>query len=236
MKLFIFPRPVGLPNLSPFCVKLETYLRMAGFDYQPVCGFNLKRNPKRQMPFIELDGKIIGDSTLIITELVKRHGDKTDSHLTAEELAIRQAFQTMLENHFAKFMVWFRWCDEAGWLVFRDSVFAGAPFFVRQFVAPLIAKKVRKNLYNEGTGRLSPNEMAMLANKDLDALSTYLGSKPYFFGDKPTLIDAVIFATVGNVILSDVDIVLDKLVRKYENLLMHSKRMQQEYFSDLNEG
>ena len=25
-------RPWGMPDLSPFCVKLETYLRMAGWD------------------------------------------------------------------------------------------------------------------------------------------------------------------------------------------------------------
>lgn len=233
MKLFIFPRPVGLPNYSPFCVKLETYLRMTGCDYQPVLGFDSKPNSKRQMPFVEIDGKIIGDSTLIIDELVKRNGDKTDGNLTSQEQSIRQAFQTMLENHFTKFMVWFRWCDDAGWPVFRDSVFAQAPFFVRQFIAPLIARKVRKSLYSEGTGRLSPAEMTLLANKDLSSLSTYLGDKPFFFGAEPTLIDAIIFATVGNVILSSVDPVLGNLARKYENLVAHTTKMQQKYFSDI---
>ena len=28
------PRAWGMPNVSPFCVKLETYLRMTGVEYQ----------------------------------------------------------------------------------------------------------------------------------------------------------------------------------------------------------
>ena len=30
IKLFQFPPAFGLPNASPFCMKLETWLRMAG--------------------------------------------------------------------------------------------------------------------------------------------------------------------------------------------------------------
>jgi hypothetical protein len=30
IKLFQFPRMFGIPNVSPFCCKLETWLRIAG--------------------------------------------------------------------------------------------------------------------------------------------------------------------------------------------------------------
>jgi Glutathione S-transferase N-terminal domain len=36
IKLFQFPRMFGIPNLSPFCCKLETWLRMAGVPYEVV--------------------------------------------------------------------------------------------------------------------------------------------------------------------------------------------------------
>lgn len=233
MKLYLFKRPAGLPNLSPFCVKLETYLRMAGVAYTPVFGFDSKKNNKQQMPFVELDGKFIGDSTLIIDELIRRNGDNVDCHLSATEKAVSQAFQTMLENHFAKFIIWFRWVDKCGFAQFKDVAFVGVPKFVKTFIAPMIAKKVGKNLYNEGTGRLSVDEMLHLARKDLDAVSNYLGDREFFFGDKPSMIDAIIFATIGNVALSTIDIPLRDLTLKYDNLLAHSKRMMQAYFSDI---
>ena len=33
IKLYQFPPAFGLPNASPFCMKLETYLRMAGLPF-----------------------------------------------------------------------------------------------------------------------------------------------------------------------------------------------------------
>ncbi len=36
IKLFQFAPAFGLPNASPFCMKLETYLRMAGLPFQLV--------------------------------------------------------------------------------------------------------------------------------------------------------------------------------------------------------
>lgn len=33
LRLFQFPRILGVPNLSPFCCKLETWLRIAGIPY-----------------------------------------------------------------------------------------------------------------------------------------------------------------------------------------------------------
>ncbi len=36
IKLFKFPRRFGIPNLSPFCCKLETWLRIAGIPLAPL--------------------------------------------------------------------------------------------------------------------------------------------------------------------------------------------------------
>ena len=44
-----FPRIWGLPNASPFCLKLETWLRMAGIEYQIVEVTDLRKGPERQI-------------------------------------------------------------------------------------------------------------------------------------------------------------------------------------------
>jgi len=38
IKLYQFHPAWGLPNPSPFCMKVETYLRMAGLPYEGVNG------------------------------------------------------------------------------------------------------------------------------------------------------------------------------------------------------
>ncbi|XP_046551644.1 failed axon connections homolog [Haliotis rubra] len=52
------------PSLTPFAVKLETYLRMARIPYQNVHG--LKVSSKGKVPWIEYNGKAVADSTLCI--------------------------------------------------------------------------------------------------------------------------------------------------------------------------
>ncbi len=233
MKLYQFSAPKFFPNLSPFCAKLETYLRIAGLDYETISGFNLNKNPKKLMPYIELDGQIITDSTFIIDELVRRYGDKVDNGLSIEQIAIAQAFQTMLENHFVKILVHYRWVDPDSREQFFAIAFANMPKLIRSFIGRLIGRKIAKMLYLEGTGRYSKEERLILAKKDLDAVSCMLGTKPYFFGSKPTRIDAVIFAIIGNLIYCPIEGRLKDLALKYDNLVAHSQRMLQEYYSEI---
>jgi glutathione S-transferase len=58
----------GLPNASPFCMKLETWLRMAGLPYRaPEMRLSaLGRAPKGKMPYIIDGDKTISDSTFVI--------------------------------------------------------------------------------------------------------------------------------------------------------------------------
>jgi len=55
IKLYQFEPAFGLPNASPFCMKLETYLRMAGLAFEIVPRASLFKAPKDKMPYIEDD-------------------------------------------------------------------------------------------------------------------------------------------------------------------------------------
>ncbi|RCN31434.1 hypothetical protein ANCCAN_22776, partial [Ancylostoma caninum] len=46
----------------------------------------------------------------------------------------------------------------------------------------------------QGMGRNTPEEVVILAKKDLDAMSLFLGNKKFFFGDKPVTLDCDMFA------------------------------------------
>ena len=61
IKLYQFPSQWSLPNPSPFCMKLETYLRMAKLPFEAVYVINPGKGPKKKLPTINDDGKILGD-------------------------------------------------------------------------------------------------------------------------------------------------------------------------------
>ncbi|KAJ1358451.1 hypothetical protein KIN20_016878 [Parelaphostrongylus tenuis] len=44
----------------------------------------------------------------------------------------------------------------------------------------------------QGMARNTPEEVVILAKKDLNAMSMFLGNKKYFFGDKPTTVKIVL--------------------------------------------
>src|SRR5262245_11016515 len=69
IRLFQFPRMFSIPNLSPFCSKLETWLRIAGIPYEVVDTADPRTAPKGKLPFIEDGGRRMGDTSLIIEHL-----------------------------------------------------------------------------------------------------------------------------------------------------------------------
>ena len=87
IKLHQFPRFFGLPNASPFCVKVECWLRMTDMEYHNVWVTNPSSLPKGKAPVIEHDGRLIADSTFIIEYLREHFSPHLDAHLSAREHA-----------------------------------------------------------------------------------------------------------------------------------------------------
>ena len=236
LKLYQFPRPKpsSVPNFSPFCVKLETYLKMAEIPYESKPTFDFSKSPKNLMPYIEIDGQFKGDSALIIDFLKEKYGDKIDSELSAEQQAIATGFIGMLENHLGPFVFYFRWVDNEGWPQFREMIFAKSPKLIKLLVGYQLSKKAAKRMHLQGTSRFTQDEMLYLAQKDLNALSVYLADKSFFFGDKPTLLDIVCFAVYSGIIFVPIETKLKQLAiaSQFANLQQHSKRMLEKFYSN----
>ena len=97
--LYQFPRAFGLPNPSPFCMKVETYLRMAQVPHTCRYGMYQLRAPKRKLPYIvDDDGRIVADSHFIIDHLKATRGDPLDATLTPAQRTQATAILRLLED------------------------------------------------------------------------------------------------------------------------------------------
>ena len=101
IKLFQFPRRLGVPNLSPFCCKLETWLHIVDIPYEVVDTPDPRKGPKGKLPFIEDAGVRIADSSMIVDHLVRTRGVNPDTRLSETQRATAVLVQRTLEEHYA---------------------------------------------------------------------------------------------------------------------------------------
>lgn len=232
LKLYQFPPAFGLPNPSPFCMKLECFLRMTGIAYQTVRITDPRKGPKGKGPFVEIDGQRIGDSALIVEHLKKRYGVDPDAHLSKAERAVARAIGVMLEDHLYFAMVYSRWIDPANWPSVRDAVFASMAAPVRLIVASMIQRQVRSMLLKQGLGRHTAGEIYALGGADVDALADYLADKPYVMGEQPSLVDCIAHGFVANLVQVPYTGPLVDRARGRANLVAYHERMMRRFFQE----
>jgi len=225
--LFGFGPLFQLPDPSPFVVKLEVLLKMSGLSYRWERG-GPPASPKGKVPWIDDDGVVLGDSTLIRMHLEQTKGIDFDTGLDAAQRAQAWAVEHMLEDHLYFALLHARWMDDANFAKGPAHFFDGAPEAVRQQAR----ERVRAYLHGQGLGRHSNSEITQLAAKDLAALSALLGDKPYLMGDRPCGADATMFGMIAGILTPYFDMPLRDAAVQHANLVAYRDRMMARYYPD----
>ncbi|MBI1210692.1 MAG: glutathione S-transferase family protein [Alphaproteobacteria bacterium] len=221
----------GLPSVSPFCLKLDAYLRMTGIPHKAVTAPTPFAAPKRKAPWIEHEGKAIGDSGFIIDYLRTRFNVDPDKNLTPAQHGTALALRRLIEENLYWTMVYDRWVVDANWRVFRNVVLGGVPVPMRYAIAPMARRSVRQQLRGHGIGIHSADEIHTIGKRDVAALSDVLGDKPFFMGDTPTEVDAIAYGQLANILLVPIPTPIkdEGLARK--NLPAFLDRFRQRYYA-----
>jgi glutathione S-transferase len=226
--LFQFPPAFNVPNISPFCLKLETFLRLAGLEYHVQHVMDPRKGPKGKLPFIKVDGEVIADSEVIIQALQRRYALDLDAGLDAR----------------------------GGWAVAitplrpAPGALAGVLPLDRRALRKQVARcscaasrrrcgrcwapwwrKIRGQLAGVGLMAHSRDELLEFAQRDLEALDGLLGDVPFFGGAQPCSADAAAYGILANLILSTLETPLNHMAREYERLVAYCERMQQQVWS-----
>jgi glutathione S-transferase len=232
--LYTFGPAFGLPDPSPFVTKTEILLKMAGVPYQTdPSGF--RKAPKGKLPYIEDDGQRVADSTFIRWHIEKKYGFDFDRGLSAEQSAAAWAFEKMAEEQTYWALVHARWMNDANFHKGPVNFFRSVPAPVRPLVVAMVRRKLRNILHGQGLGRHSDSEIVELANRSIDAISDYLGPKPFFMGGEPTGIDASMFAFVAGVLCPTFDTPIRTAAERHSNLKSYVGRMTARFYPDLGE-
>ncbi|XP_018915987.1 failed axon connections [Bemisia tabaci] len=239
--LYQFPRTSVIPSISPYCLKVETWLRLAGLKYENVDHKVKHRSKKGQLPFVELNGEEIADSSFIIKELGKKFGKDLDATLTNEQKNNSHALISMIENHFLWVMLWWKTKNPDDFvkgykLNLQTILNSKMPIaLLNIFFKFSYCRKGAKKAKAQGIGVHTPEEIIDFGKNDLKVLTDVLGEKPYFFGNDPTTLDVVVFANLAQLYFLDSEIknpLREYLNESCANLVGHVNRMKERCFPD----
>lgn len=233
--LYQFPSSYGLPNISPFCMKLASYFRAMGIDYRSVETFDPRQSPTGKLPFIKESGEFKSDSGLIIQAFENKVDKPIDAILTPCEKATSLAFIRLVEEHLYWVIVYARWLDEQGYSTWKKDLSQSfnMPAFFANLIITGMRKTIQKYLHGHGIGRHQKQTIYEMGRQDLKALSDYLADRTYFFQDQPTLLDHVTYSFISSIQAMPWSYPLKTHLQNHANLLYHQSRMLELYFPEM---
>lgn len=239
--LFQFSRTPVVPSLSPYCLKVETWLRLAGLKYENVDHKMKFRSKKGLLPFVELNGEEIADSAVIIKELAQKFDKDLDAGLDNAQKNVSHAMISMIENHLFWVVMWWRTKHPdniiRGYKVnLQHALGTRIPSGILNFFFKIsYGRKGLKKVKAHGIGVHKPEEIMEFGQNDLKVLSDMLADKPFFFGDEPTTLDVVAFANLAQIyfIEKDMQYQLQEFMQENcANLVGLVNRMKERCFPD----
>jgi glutathione S-transferase len=189
--------------------------------------------PKGKVPWVEDDGRVIGDSALIIEHLKQTRGDPLDGRLTSREQALGHAIRKLVEESLYFISSWSKWAEDDGFAIYSAELFAGMPEEQLQYVPDMVRKRALDKLAAQGIGRHTREEIHAMGLEDVDAFAELLGDGPFLFGDEPTSFDASAFGVIGNLKDGPFPSPVRDRIRETANLAGYIDRIRQQYFADL---
>ncbi len=225
LTLYGFGPAFELPDPSPFVMKSEVQLKMAGVPYKferaaPPAA------PKGKIPFIQTGAHRLGDSTFIRAHIERYHHFDFDKGLCTFGRAQAWAIERMLEDHLYFALIHMRWLDDENWQKGPSHFFDGAP----AGVADAARQRVREKLEHHGLGKHSHEEIAELGGRSLTALAALLGDKPYLMGEEMTGTDATAFAFAAASLTPFFTGELRKRAERHPNLIAYRDRMMAQFY------
>ncbi|MGH1471452.1 MAG: glutathione S-transferase family protein [Cellvibrionaceae bacterium] len=231
--LYSFGPAFGVGDPSPFVLKIDALLRFTGIPYRSIASANnLNTAPKKKLPYIEDDGVTIADSYFILHYLQEKYNPSIDDHLSEEEKAHAHLMMRSLDENFYWLIVYSRWMKEDTWPLIKNTFFGGMPLPLRLLVPKIAKSSVKKNLLAQGFGKHTEEELLEIFKHSLNSLSTLLGNKPYFFGNKISSFDATAYACLASVISVNFTNSFNETANNYNNLVEYCQRIEKQYYSE----
>lgn len=182
---------------SPFCMKIRTILSYKGVQYERVAVLGpslmelLRRSNVRKVPALDVDGRMLIDSTDIAHEIERLYPEPAILPSDPRLRGISHALEDWSDEALYFLGLYFQWIEPRGKPMVRKA-FGTSPLGIaaRLFYQRRIAMQLR----GQGTGRKALTHITADLRREFTSLSAMLTDQPFLLGDKPYLCDFAVNA------------------------------------------
>ena len=182
---------------SPFCLKVRSLLKYKGLEFERVGVLGpsllefLRRSGVRKVPALDIDGRLVVDSTDIAHELERLFPEPAVLPADERLRGLSHALEDWSDEALYFIGLHFQWRDPRGRPMVRQA-FGATPqgLLARWFYQRRIAAQLR----GQGTGRKSHGQIVNDLRRELSALTGMLGDSPFLLGTRPYLCDFAVNA------------------------------------------
>jgi glutathione S-transferase len=217
--LYSYPALSGAADNNGYGLKIFAFMRLARLSFVHEHIFDASAAPRGQLPYIDDDGELIGDSETIIAHLTRKYRLTLDAALGAAERRQNLLISRLLDDLYWV-MSYSRWKDERFFPAFRAALLREHPSLTEAGLAK--AREFNAQRYHfQGIGRYTPEAAYARGLADLAVLDELLSSTPYVHGTAPGSVDAGIYGFIANIYFLDIETPLKLMVSARPNLLRH---------------
>ncbi|MFC4275650.1 glutathione S-transferase C-terminal domain-containing protein [Achromobacter aloeverae] len=225
LTLYSYPDLFGVADNNPFGLKVYTFMRLCGLEFQHAHILDTKSAPRGQLPYLTDGDASIGDSDAIIAYLTGKFDLGIDAGLTREQQDLDFMMRRTLDDLYWP-MSYSRWRDERYWPAFRDAIMTTHMDISREALEA--AREYNHLRYHyQGIGRYEPAQVYARGVADLRMAADLIGGKAFVFGTTPRTVDAAIFGCVANIYFYDIDTPLKRYVSSRPELVRHCLAMRE---------
>lgn len=184
----------GNDDFSPFVSRVEAYLRLREQPYVKKTTSDLAENPRHKMPFANVKGTMVDDSSRIIATIQSKFS--IEENLTDEQKLKGHLIRTMLFDSLYFVMAYGAFQTTCGRELVNSMLKERPiPAFIRPLVLAMFYRVEYANLYGQGYGRYPEEDIFKKGQDDIRALAAVLGENKFILGTKePTSYDTDVYA------------------------------------------
>ncbi|XP_005104660.1 metaxin-2 [Aplysia californica] len=222
---------ITLPDYAQ-CLAVRTFLHMNGLRFRVEQRTNAEEmSPSGKVPFIQVGLYLVSEMDPIVA-FVGTKGFSLSRELSDTERSEMRAYMSMVENILGNAELYMAWLNaEIATEVTKPRYGCSFPWPLRWILPWSKQREIRARLKSNDWADKSLDEVCAEVKVCCQALSERLEKKEFFFGDRPTELDALVFGhlyTLLTTILPGGH--FTAVLRDFENLGKFCKRIEDSYF------